>query len=128
MTGKGKLSLDVSCGNPANATNRSRFSTAEWPDMNATYRILGASMPSLEGSRDTVWPELCCAMHVWLKENEAHWQRALIIDTDRPSVTIVDISRGCVWTMDGCTMPSSSLGEREVDKELISLSLHAVSG
>ena len=40
-------------------------------------------MPSLEGSRDTVWPELCRAMHVWLKENEA--QRALIIDTDRPS-------------------------------------------
>ena len=40
-------------------------------------------MPSLEGSRDTVWPELCRAMHVWLKENEA--PRALIVDTDRPS-------------------------------------------
>ena len=40
-------------------------------------------MPSLEGSRDMVWPALCRAMHVWLKENEA--QRALIVDTDRPS-------------------------------------------
>ena len=40
-------------------------------------------MPSLEGSRDTVWPELCRAMHGWLIENEA--QRALIVDTDRPS-------------------------------------------
>ena len=30
--------------------------------------------------------------------------------------------------LDGRTMPSSLLGEREVDKELISLSLHAVSG
>ena len=39
-------------------------------------------MPSLEGPRDTVWPELCGAMHGWLKENEA--QRAQIIDTHRP--------------------------------------------
>ena len=85
MAGQGKLKRGASCGNPANTTNRSRFSTAEWSDVNATYRILEASMPSLEGSRDTVWPELCCAMHVWLKENEA--QRALIIDTDRPSWT-----------------------------------------
>ena len=35
-------------------------------------------MPSLEESRDTVWPELCRAMHGWLK------QTALIVDTDRP--------------------------------------------
>ena len=35
---------------------------------------------------------------------------------------------GFLWMLDGRTMPSSSLGEREVDKELISLSLHAVSG
>ena len=38
-------------------------------------------MPSLEGSRGTVWPGLCRAMRVWLEENEA--PRALIIDTDR---------------------------------------------
>ena len=49
MTGKGKLSLDASCGNPANVTNRERFSTAEWSDVNAMYRILGDSMPSLKG-------------------------------------------------------------------------------
>ena len=30
--------------------------------------------------------------------------------------------------LDGRTMPSSSLDEREVDKEIISLSVHAVSG
>ena len=83
MTGNRKLTLDVSRGNPENATNRSRFSTTEWSDVNTTYHILGGSMPSAEGSRDTVWPELCCAMHDWLEENEA--QRALIIDTDRPS-------------------------------------------
>ena len=82
MAGNKKLALDVSRGNPENATNRSRFSPAEWPDVNATYRILGGSMPSLEGSRGTVWPELCRAMHVLLEEKEA--QRALIIDTDRP--------------------------------------------
>ena len=39
-------------------------------------------MPSLEGARDTAWPELRRAMHDWLKEKVA--QRALIIDTDRP--------------------------------------------
>ena len=81
--GKGKLSLDESCGNPANVTNRERFSTAEWSDVNAMYRILGDSMPSLKGSRGTVWPLLCCAMHVWLKESEV--QLALIVDTDRLS-------------------------------------------
>ena len=73
---------DVSRGDPGNATNRSRFSTAEWSDVNATYRILGGSMPSLEGSRGTVWPEPCRAMHGWLEEHEA--QHALIVDTDRP--------------------------------------------
>ena len=83
MTGNRKLALDASRGNPADATNRSRFSTAEWSDVKATYRILGSSMPSLEGSRDTVWPQLYRDMHGRLKENEAH--RALIIDTDRPS-------------------------------------------
>ena len=83
MTGNRKLSLGVSRGNPANAANRKRFSTAEWSDVNATYRILGGSMPSLEGSRDTEWPALCRAMRVLLKEHEA--QRALIVDTERPS-------------------------------------------
>ena len=78
MAGNRNLKPDVSCGKPANATDRKRVSTAEWSDVNAVYRILGGSMPSLEGSRDTVWPELCCAMHGWLKENEA--QHALIID------------------------------------------------
>ena len=80
MAGNRELRPDVSCGNPANAMNRERFSTGEWSDVNATYHILGGSMPSLEGSRDTVWPELCCAMHVWFKGNEA--QRALIVDID----------------------------------------------
>ena len=83
MTGQGKLMRGAFRGNRANTTNKARFSTAEWSGVHATYRILGASMPSLEGSRDTVWPELCCAMHVWLKEYEG--QRAQIIDTDRPS-------------------------------------------
>ena len=78
MTGYRKLSLGVSLDSPANVKNRSRFSAAEWSEVNAMYRILGGSMPSLQGSRDTVWPELCHAMHGWLKDNEA--QRALIID------------------------------------------------
>jgi hypothetical protein len=83
MTGDGKLNHDESLGNPVNAKNRERFSAAEWSDVNVMYRILGDSMPSLKGSRDTVWPLLCRAMQVWLKEYEA--QRAQIIDTDRPS-------------------------------------------
>ena len=49
MVGNGKPGLDVSCGNPANVTNRERLSTAEWSDVNAMYRILGDSMPSLKG-------------------------------------------------------------------------------
>ena len=80
MAGNGKLNRDESLGNPANAKNRERFSTAEWSDVNAMCRILGDSMPSLKGSRDTVWPLLCRAMHVWLKENEV--QRALITCPD----------------------------------------------
>ena len=80
MTGNRKLVLDVSRGNPENATNRTRLITAEWSDVNATYHILGGSMPSLEGSRDTAWPELCRAMHGWLKGYEA--RRARIINTD----------------------------------------------
>ena len=99
MTGNRELSLGGSCGNPANATNRERFSTAEWPDVNAMYRILGDSTPSLEGSRDTVWPLLCCAMHVWLKENEV--QRALIIDTDRPPWVNHEAFYGC-WMVARC--------------------------
>ena len=99
MTGDRKLSLDGSCGNPANATNRERFSTAEWSDVNAMYRILGDIMPSLKGSRDTVWPLLCRAMHVWLKENEV--QRALIIDTDRPSWVNHEAFYGC-WMVALC--------------------------
>ena len=83
MTGNRNLALDVSRGSPENATNGTRFSTAERTDVNATYRILGDSMPSLEGSRGTVWHEFCRAMHGWLKEYEA--RRARIIDTDRPS-------------------------------------------
>ena len=85
MTGNRKLTLDASRGNPDNATNISRFSTVEWSDVNVMYHALslGGSMPSLKGSRSTVMSELCHAMHGWLKENEA--QRALIIDTDRPS-------------------------------------------
>ena len=83
MMSNRKLRLAIFCGNPANATNRERFSTAEWSDVNATYRILGVSMPSLEGPQDTAWPELCRAMHVCLKGNEA--QRALIVNTDRLS-------------------------------------------
>ena len=83
MTGNRKLALDAPRGNPNNATNRSRFPTAEWSDVDATYGILGGSMPSLEGSRDTVWPELRRAMHGWLKENGA--PRTHIIDTDRLS-------------------------------------------
>ena len=100
MTGNRKLRLDGSCGNPANPTNRERFSsTAEWSDVNAIYRTLGGSIPSLEGSWDTVWPLLCRAMHVWLKENEV--QRALIIDTDRPSWVNHEAFYGC-WMVTLC--------------------------
>ena len=38
------------------------------------------------------------------------------------------ISQGWLWILDGRTMSSSSLGMREVDTKLISLSLYAVSG
>ena len=54
MMGQGKLNRGASCGNPTNTANTAQFSTAKWSDVHATYRILGASMPSLEGSRDTV--------------------------------------------------------------------------
>ena len=85
-------------------------------------------MPSLEGSRDTVWPELCRAMHGWLIENEA--QRALIVDTDRPSWVSHEAFYGYwPWMVGiGRTMSSSLLGTREVDTKLISLPLYAVSG
>ena len=51
MKGNGKLNRDVSLGNPANVKNRERFSAAEWSDVNAMYRILGDSMPSLKGCK-----------------------------------------------------------------------------
>ena len=56
-------------------------------------------MPSLKGSRDTAWPLLCRAMHVWLKGNEV--QRALIIDTDRPSWVNHEAFYGC-WMVALC--------------------------
>ena len=67
----------------------------EWSDVdvNATYRVLGGSIPRLEGSRGTVLPLLCRAMRVWLKENEV--RRALIIDTDRPSWVNHEAFYGC---------------------------------
>ena len=116
MTGDGKLNHDESLGNPVNAKNRERFSAAEWSDVNVMYRILGDSMPSLKGSRGTVWPLLCRAMQVWLKEYEA--QRAQIIDTDRPSWVNHEVVYGQI--MVGCSMPSSSMGERKVDTSIIS--------
>ena len=81
MSGFRELALGASRGNPANATSRSGVSTAEWS--NAMYLVLGGSMPTFHGSQETVWPELRCAMHSWLKENKA--QLALVIDTNRPS-------------------------------------------
>ena len=51
MASNKELALGASHDNPNNATNISSFSTAEWSDVNATYRILGGSMPSLEGPR-----------------------------------------------------------------------------
>ena len=81
MAGNRKLGLDESCGNPANVTNKERFSTAKWYDIDTMYHILGDSMTSPKGLGDTVWPLLCCAMHVWLKENEV--QHALIVDAHR---------------------------------------------
>ena len=101
MKGNGKLNRDVSLGNPANVKNRQRFSAAEWSDVNVMHRILGDSMPSLKGSRDTVWPLLCRAMHVWLKEYEG--QRAQIIDTDRPSWVNHEAFYGCcIWMVALC--------------------------
>ena len=99
MIGNRKLSRGGSCGNPANATNRERCSTAEWSDMDVMYHILGGSMPSLKGLQGMVWPLLCCVMHVWLKENEV--QCALIIDTDRPSCANHETFYGC-WMVTLC--------------------------
>ena len=99
MAGYRKLSLGASLDNPANVQNRTRFSATEWSDVNAMYRILVDSMPSLKGSRDTVWPLLCRAMQVWLKEYEV--QRALIIDTDRPSWVNHEASYG-YWMLALC--------------------------
>ena len=70
MTGDRKLGLGGSCGNPANATNRERFSTAEWSDVNAMYRILGGSMPSLKGSRDTVHVAIALSCYACLVEGK----------------------------------------------------------
>ena len=83
MMGNRELELGASCGDPDNATNIPRFSTAKWSDMNVAYRILGGGMPSREGSRGTARPRLCRAMHGWLKKAEA--RRAKMIDTDRLS-------------------------------------------
>ena len=48
---------------------RLSFTHAEIVDMNAAAHLLHDDiiMPTITGSRKTVWPSLCAAMHVWSK-------------------------------------------------------------
>ena len=48
-----------------NIKNYRAFAHAEIVDVNATAQLLRDDMPTITGSRKTVWLSLCAAMHVW---------------------------------------------------------------
>ena len=45
--------------------NYRTFTHAEIVDVNAAAQLLRDACPTITGSRKTVWPSLCAAMHVW---------------------------------------------------------------
>ena len=47
--------------------NYRTFTHAEIVDVNAAAQLLRDACPTITGSRKTVWPSLCAAMHVWSK-------------------------------------------------------------
>ena len=51
-----------------NIKNYRTFTHAEIVDVNAAATLLRDDMPTITGSRKTVWPSLCAAMDVWSKQ------------------------------------------------------------
>ena len=49
--------------------NYRTFTHAEIVDVNAAAHLLRNDMPTITGSRKTVWPSLCAAMDVWSTAN-----------------------------------------------------------
>ena len=55
---------------PADAlkfTNHRTFSPIEIADVQAAAHLLRDDMPTIIGSRKTVWPPLCAAMYDWME-------------------------------------------------------------
>ena len=48
-----------------NIQNYRTFTHAEIVDVHVAAQLLRDDMPTITGSRKTVWPSLCAAMHVW---------------------------------------------------------------
>jgi hypothetical protein len=66
-----------------NIKNYRTFTHAEIVDVNAAAQLLRDDMPTITGSRKTVWPSLCAAMHVW--SETLVMDRAAILNIERTS-------------------------------------------
>jgi len=66
-----------------NIKNYRTFTHAEIVDMNAAATLLRDDMPTITGSRKTVWPSLCAAMHAW--SETLVMDRAEILHIERTS-------------------------------------------
>ena len=66
-----------------NIKNYRTFTHAEIVDVNAAAHLLRDDMPTITGSRKTVWPSLCAAMHVW--SETLVMDRAKILHIERTS-------------------------------------------
>ena len=66
-----------------NIKNYRTFTHAEIVDVNAAAQLLRDDMPTITGSRKTVWPSLCAAMHIW--SETLVMDRANILHIERTS-------------------------------------------
>ena len=75
--------------------NYCTFTHAEIVDVNATAQLLRDDMPTITGSRKTVWPSLCAVMHVW--SETLVMDRAAILNIERTRSFTNEVGLGYVY-------------------------------
>ena len=105
-----------------NTKNYRTFTHAEIVDVNATAQLLRDDMPTITGSRKTVWPSLCVAMHAW--SETLVMDRAAILNTERTSW--IQHEEFYKQSLLGIIMSTIEMGKRDVGKGNISDAVRSV--
>ena len=92
-----------------NIKNYRTFTHAEIVDVNAAAQLLRDDMPTITGSRTTVWPSLCAAMQAW--SESFVMDRAAIFEY---RTNELDTARGVLQTKFAWDMSTIEMGKRDV--------------